>query len=87
MLGGPQSRSGCGGEEKNFQPLPGLEPPIIQLVAQRYTAELTRLFLSGNGQKQIKIAFTKKLKEDNIRAMTAAILFRIFCLPVSFLRT
>jgi hypothetical protein len=26
-LGGPQSRSGCGGEEKNFQPLPGLEPP------------------------------------------------------------
>jgi hypothetical protein len=28
-LGGPQSRFGHGGEEKNFQPLPGLEPPII----------------------------------------------------------
>jgi len=25
-LGGPQSRSGRGGEEKNPQPLPGLEP-------------------------------------------------------------
>jgi hypothetical protein len=32
-LGGPQSRSGRGGEEKNSQPLPGLEPPIIQTVA------------------------------------------------------
>jgi hypothetical protein len=30
-LGDPQSRSGHGGEEKNSQPLPGLEPPIIQL--------------------------------------------------------
>jgi hypothetical protein len=39
-LGGPQSRSGHGAEEKNFQPLPGLEPPIIQLLAQRYTTEL-----------------------------------------------
>jgi hypothetical protein len=39
-LGGPQSRSGRGGEEKNTQPLPRLEPPNIQPVAQRYTAEL-----------------------------------------------
>jgi hypothetical protein len=29
-LDGPQSRSGRGGEEKNSQPLPGLEPSIIQ---------------------------------------------------------
>jgi hypothetical protein len=31
-LGGSQSRSGCGGEEKNFQPPPGIEPrtPIFQ---------------------------------------------------------
>jgi hypothetical protein len=42
-LGGPQSRSGRGGEEKNSQPLPGLEPPIIQAVAQRCTTELARL--------------------------------------------
>jgi hypothetical protein len=32
---GPQSRSGRGGEKKYSQPLPGLEPPIIQPVAQR----------------------------------------------------
>jgi hypothetical protein len=42
-LGGLQSRSGRGSEEKNSQPLPGLEPPIIQPVAQRYTAEPSRL--------------------------------------------
>jgi hypothetical protein len=42
-LGGPRKRSGRGGEEKNSQPLPGLEPPIIQLVAQRYTVELSWL--------------------------------------------
>jgi hypothetical protein len=45
MLGGPQSRSGRGGEEKNSQPLPGLEPPIIQLVAQRCTTELSDVLL------------------------------------------
>jgi hypothetical protein len=42
MLGGPHSRSGRGGEAKNSQPLPGPEPPIIQLAAQRYTTELFR---------------------------------------------
>jgi hypothetical protein len=36
-LGGPQSHFGCGGEEKNSQPLPGLKLPIIQSVAQPYT--------------------------------------------------
>jgi hypothetical protein len=42
-LGGPQCRSGRGGEEKNSQPLPGLEPPIIQPVAQRYTTNKGKL--------------------------------------------
>jgi hypothetical protein len=42
-LGGSQNRSGRGGEEKNSQPLAGLETPIIQPVAQRYTTELSRL--------------------------------------------
>jgi hypothetical protein len=42
-LCGLWTRSGRGGEEKNSQPLPGLESPIIQPVAQRYTAELSRL--------------------------------------------
>jgi hypothetical protein len=44
-LDGPQSRSGRGGEEKNSQPLPRLEPPINQPVAQRYIAELSRVFV------------------------------------------
>jgi hypothetical protein len=44
-LGGPQSRSGRGGEEKKFKLLPGIKPPIIEPVAQRYTTELSRLLL------------------------------------------
>jgi hypothetical protein len=44
-LDGPQSRSGRGGEEKNSQPVPGLEPPIIQPVTQRYTTRLSRLLV------------------------------------------
>jgi hypothetical protein len=45
-LGGLQSRSGRGGEEKNSQPLPGFEPPIIQPVAQylyKYKYEINSL--------------------------------------------
>jgi hypothetical protein len=48
MLGGPHSRSGRGGEEKNSQHLSVLEPPIIQYVAQRYTTELSRLTVQHN---------------------------------------
>jgi hypothetical protein len=38
-LGGPQSQSGRGGEEKNFQSSPGIEtqPPIVQPVASHHT--------------------------------------------------
>jgi hypothetical protein len=42
-LDGPQSWSGCGSEEKNSQSLPGLEPPIIQPLAQCYTTQLSQL--------------------------------------------
>jgi hypothetical protein len=42
-LGRSQSWSGRGGEEKNSEPLPGLEPLIIQPETQRYTTELSRL--------------------------------------------
>jgi hypothetical protein len=42
-LSGPQSRSGRSGEEKNSQPLPGLELLIIQPVVQRCTTEISRL--------------------------------------------
>jgi hypothetical protein len=34
-LGEPQSRFGHGGEQKNSQPLPGLEPPIVLCEKQR----------------------------------------------------
>jgi hypothetical protein len=40
-LGGSQSYSGCGGEEKNSQHLAGLEPPNIQPIAQHYTTKLS----------------------------------------------
>jgi hypothetical protein len=45
-VGGPQSLSGRGGEEIYSHPLSGIEPPIIQPVAQRCTTELSR-FLTG----------------------------------------
>jgi hypothetical protein len=35
-------------KEKHSQPVPGLEPPIIQPLAQRCTTELSRFFL-GTG--------------------------------------
>jgi len=41
-MGGPQSRFGGDGEEKNSQSLPGLETPVIQPVVQRYTTELSQ---------------------------------------------
>jgi hypothetical protein len=44
-LGGSYSQSGHGSEEKNSQPLPGLEPLIVQPVAQHYTTELFWLLL------------------------------------------
>jgi hypothetical protein len=42
-VGGPQSLSGRGDDEKNSQLLPGFEFPIIQTVAQRSTTELSWL--------------------------------------------
>jgi hypothetical protein len=44
-LGGLQSWSGHGGEEKNSQPLPGLEPLIIQPISQNYNTELSWLLI------------------------------------------
>jgi hypothetical protein len=47
-LCGTQSWSGCGGEEKNFQSLPGLKPLIIQPIAHCYTTELLWLLVVHN---------------------------------------
>jgi hypothetical protein len=50
-LGGPQSRSGRGGEEKNSQPPPGIEPlnpdrparnPALYRLSYHYESELER---------------------------------------------
>jgi hypothetical protein len=57
-LGGPQGRAVRGGEEKNSQPLPRLEPPIIQTVAQSCTTELSRLLYLSN-------KFFQKIKYDD----------------------
>jgi hypothetical protein len=44
-LSGPQSRYGRGVEKRKIpQSMPGLEPPIIRLLAQRYTTELSWLY-------------------------------------------
>jgi len=47
MLGGPQSRSRCGGEEK-FPALPGLEPPIIRHQEDTGLGSLHRWHERGN---------------------------------------
>jgi hypothetical protein len=39
--------TGGGGKEKNSQPLPGLEPPIIQPIVHRYTTEVSRFLSAG----------------------------------------
>jgi hypothetical protein len=51
--GGPQSQYGHSSEEKNSQPLLGLEPLIIQPIAQHYTTELSQLL-------------TYNIKHDNL---------------------
>jgi hypothetical protein len=43
-----QNRSGRGGVEKNSQLLPGLEPPNIHPVAQRYTIEYSSSFICND---------------------------------------
>jgi hypothetical protein len=51
-LGGPQSWSGRGGEEKNPQLLLELKSHIIQPVAQHCTTELSQLLMiNGNTLK------------------------------------
>jgi hypothetical protein len=59
-LGGLQSRSGRSGEEKNSQPLPGLEPPIIHSVAQRYNIELIQLLVELDYFSQTKFIYNIK---------------------------
>jgi hypothetical protein len=39
------------------------------------------------GTKETKIAFTRKLTAESIRGILAAMKFRIFCLPVCYVKT
>jgi hypothetical protein len=57
-LGGHQSRSGRGGEEKNSQPLQGLEDPIIQNENEKLVVKLEGKRLLGRPRPRW---------EDNIR--------------------
>jgi hypothetical protein len=52
-LVGPQSRSGCGSEEKNSQPLMGMENLIIQPVAQGCNIELSRFHNIPSNNKEV----------------------------------
>jgi hypothetical protein len=46
-MGGPQNRSAHSDEENISQHLLGLEPRIVQPIAQRYTTELSRLLFNA----------------------------------------
>jgi hypothetical protein len=72
--GGSRSWSGHGGEEKNSQPLLGVEPPIIQPAAQRYTTELSWLLviIKMCEKRQEKTARLKRV--TNIKAKIKNIL-------------
>jgi hypothetical protein len=59
-MGGTQSRSGRSGEEKNSQPLPGLEPPTMKPVAKLYATELSRTKFYRL-EKFLKIKRSKRL--------------------------
>jgi hypothetical protein len=61
-LGELQSWSGCRGEERNSQPLPGLKPPIIHPIAQRYTCELFQHILKLLKNTYFHISFSDPVK-------------------------
>jgi hypothetical protein len=63
-LDGPQSRSGRGSEGKNFQPLPGLEHPINQPVAQRNTTELS--WLLPNCRVKVKLSLYQAPRLEDV---------------------
>jgi hypothetical protein len=60
-LGGPQSRSGCGGEEKNSQNLLGLKTPIIQpeLSQFHHVVSRTCMVCTTNGKIKTSVMYGK----------------------------
>jgi hypothetical protein len=61
-LGGPQGRSGSGGEEKNSQPLPGLETPdhpARSLELYRWAMQIPMSFVVGKNLYYLENNFTE----------------------------
>jgi hypothetical protein len=71
-LGVSQCRFGRGDEEKNFQPLLGLEPSITQPVAQRNTAELSQIYLYNGSCITFTINSFSFFFISRIRPMTSS---------------
>jgi hypothetical protein len=85
----PQNRSGHGGEEKNSQPMPRLEPSTVQPVAQSYTAELSRLPIYVNVYKlnQRIASFILVLNDSSTNAwhfILLAVALGSLCEPINF---
>jgi hypothetical protein len=59
-LGGPQSRSGSFGEEKNILTLPGYETQTVQPIASPYTNYAT-LALKGSKSSMFNPLKTKRI--------------------------
>jgi hypothetical protein len=59
-LGGPQSPSGRGGEEKNSQPLPRLEPPSSRpqpsAIPLSYPRSCAKELIPQNGKGKLKLS-------------------------------
>jgi hypothetical protein len=83
-LGGPQSRSGRGGEEKNSQPLPGFEAPIIQPVARRYTTELSGLCAVRSSEMLASCHITTRCQNPEDRNLNLHCRENIKCIQSSF---
>jgi hypothetical protein len=95
-LGGPQSQSGCGGEEKNSQPLLGLKPlvilPVLQTSTTCYSWVITTLTLHSEGPRfdfQPDVTILTEVFHDFLHAFreNAGIIFcnRLHPFPMMFL--
>jgi hypothetical protein len=74
-LDGLWSRYRCSGKEKNSQPLPGPEPPIIYPVAQCYTTELSWLYIQEEAQKVMITFENQNVKSSDNRYFSHTVTF------------
>jgi hypothetical protein len=73
-LGGPQSRSGRSGEEKNPRHLPVFEPPIIHPVSPVLYHDILPIGVEGNNKahknKIIVLSFMQHVKDSETAVNT-----------------